>query len=147
MRKVDKVEVNYSRAAKQVGAAGDRRRVQRRPLVFEAVWQGEPTSLTAASCVSWHLPTPPSTPCLTRPPDPASAHHPPLPQVDVRSLKELMWRGLHSMAPPDAPSSPDSVLHFQVSTWALQQGRAPRPLLPAELHNSPFQHGCDRLAP
>lgn len=50
MRKVDKVEVNYSRAAKQ---------------------------------------------------------------VDVRSLKELMWRGLHSMAPPDAPSSPDSVLHFQ----------------------------------
>lgn len=34
-------------------------------------------------------------------------------QVDVRSLKELMWRGLHSTAPPDAPPSPDTVLHFQ----------------------------------
>ncbi|KAL4421403.1 hypothetical protein ABPG75_010694 [Micractinium tetrahymenae] len=34
-------------------------------------------------------------------------------QVDVRSLKELMWRGLHSAAPPDAPPSPDTVLQFQ----------------------------------
>lgn len=35
-------------------------------------------------------------------------------QVDVRSLKELMWRGMHSTLPADAPPSPDTVLQFQV---------------------------------
>ncbi|PSC75846.1 condensin complex subunit 2 [Micractinium conductrix] len=32
-------------------------------------------------------------------------------QVDVRSLKELMWRGIH--ATPGGPPSPDAVLQFQ----------------------------------
>jgi hypothetical protein len=35
-------------------------------------------------------------------------------QVDVRSLKELMWHGMHSAAPDGAPPSPDTVLGFQV---------------------------------
>ena len=46
---------------------------------------------------------PPALPCLAR-------------QVDVRSLKELMWRGIHSVPQPGAaPPSPDTVLEFKVS--------------------------------
>jgi len=37
-------------------------------------------------------------------------------QVDVRSLKELMWGGIHSVPQPGgAPPSPDTVLEFQAS--------------------------------
>ena len=50
-------------------------------------------------------------------------------QVDVRSLKELMWHGMHSAGPDGAPPSPDTVLGFQVgghmqAGWRRMSGAA-----------------------
>ena len=108
-RKVARVEVNYSRAAKQVRALGSR------------CWMA----------VRWNWALAPVGSCLGVGPQPrvcpqaaAPLPAPPSPQVDVRALKEVMWRGLHVVRPQGATL--ETTFELQVRRWPLPALRAAR---------------------
>ena len=123
-RRVERVEVNYSRAAKQARAVCC--------CVCEVEHQRCMHACTRARAACVPPPKPPHAHPHAR--ARALAAFVPLPtpslslitatllQVDVRLLKELMWEGVQASDPGGAPPSPDSVRQFQVGGWACGGG-------------------------
>ena len=121
---MERVEVNYSRAAKQARAVCC--------CVCEVEHQRCMHACTRARAACVPPPKPPHAHPHAR--ARALAAFVPLPtpslslitatllQVDVRLLKELMWEGVQASDPGGAPPSPDSVRQFQVGGWACGGG-------------------------